>query len=461
VQRISSLSNERLKEEIINQAVVKHESVMFISRNDATGSPVNRMHALSPKNAAIAAKTIPSINQPSYHTFNPNESKLIAVSKAAVQSPFKAAARGAVNSKANDTTMVGSALKLNSAITTLGIAKNEVLRSYIFLTGFTLGKSNEWQDGVDFEIPWCLLGCWRSYYLRANAGFSYGFGLRFPIKTNLTYDFEGFRRNDTFVRSASAHVNLDFVPVDGNKADYQAAGLNVNDPNLFFNAQEFVAQVEAHAGFSYKVPLFGSGGNPSLIQKGVNFADYLPRPFLGGQIKPPPAGSKTPPSDPIKIPIDLLNQYGNYGIVAIQVFPAIEIGLFSESLKFTLVDNVLHKEFKNLSAGQKIPIGVAEKTPFMPMNFTLKDPAYNVGLYIIPGIVPSFSVDVEVYSNTWDWPIMFPELEIQLPPGGIDFACHDGTICSRNYDIRGLKVDPIVLAPGDPTQLNQKHLNFR
>jgi hypothetical protein len=38
-----------------------------------------------------------------------------------------------------------------------------------------------------------------------------------------------------------------------------------------------------------------------------------------------------------------------------------------------------------------------------------------------------------VWSNNWDWPIWFPQLAIELPPGGVDFGCHEGTVCSRSF----------------------------
>ena len=42
-------------------------------------------------------------------------------------------------------------------------------------------------------------------------------------------------------------------------------------------------------------------------------------------------------------------------------------------------------------------------------------------------------IDISVWSNSWDFPVWFPAVAVTLPPGGIDFSCHAGTVCRRDY----------------------------
>ena len=50
-----------------------------------------------------------------------------------------------------------------------------------------------------------------------------------------------------------------------------------------------------------------------------------------------------------------------------------------------------------------------------------------------PGLNARVFIDIEVWSDEWNWPIWLPQLAVQLPPGGVDFACHAGTACVRSY----------------------------
>ena len=53
---------------------------------------------------------------------------------------------------------------------------------YIFLTGFTFGHDYEWKWSAETTINWCVVGCSSTYGVYLNAGFGYGFGLRFPSR---------------------------------------------------------------------------------------------------------------------------------------------------------------------------------------------------------------------------------------------------------------------------------------
>jgi len=63
----------------------------------------------------------------------------------------------------------------------------------------------------------------------------------------------------------------------------------------------------------------------------------------------------------------------------------------------------------------------------------VEDPIYNASLDLTPGITARLFIDLAVWGTHWDWPIWFPQMTIQLPPGGKDFACHLGTVCSREF----------------------------
>ena len=62
------------------------------------------------------------------------------------------------------------------------------LNTHIFLTGFTLGRTYEWKERVEKEIGWCKIYC-KTYYAEAYVGFSYALGLRFPIRLEGTYQY--------------------------------------------------------------------------------------------------------------------------------------------------------------------------------------------------------------------------------------------------------------------------------
>ena len=62
------------------------------------------------------------------------------------------------------------------------------LNPHIFLTGFTLGRDYEWKERVEKEIGWCKIYC-KTYYAEAYVRFSYALGLRFPIRLEGTYQY--------------------------------------------------------------------------------------------------------------------------------------------------------------------------------------------------------------------------------------------------------------------------------
>ena len=116
-----------------------------------------------------------------------------------------------------------------------------------------------------------------------------------------------------------------------------------------------------------------------------------------------------------------------------QVFPAIKINLHSNKLEFMLNDEVAHKQTKVTQTGQTFPVAV-DPSAGNDSHVSFGNPVYNLGFTLTPGIDARLSVDVAVWSDSWDWPIWFPQLAIDLPPGGMDFGCHQNTACVLDFE---------------------------
>ncbi len=287
-----------------------------------------------------------------------------------------------------------------------------------FLTGFTLGREYEWRQRIEKTVKWCLLGCAETYYVEAYARFGYGLGLRFAIKTWGTYAYLG---------KDKAEVTINFAPVNGHPNNFLEAGL---PEQKLFQGKEIVAEASAAAGLAVKLPVIGATGiHPSLK---VDFTEYLPGMFNGGQFTPPVPGSQTPPQTKVIDQIDFLNNAANFGVVGAKVHPALALSLKSGGLTLSFNDNLAGGAPKLLTAStSKIPLQV--RPTDQSSNFTLGDPIYSVVFVITPGINARLFLDLAVWSTSWDHQIFFPQLEIELPPGGLKFGCHAETKCSRAY----------------------------
>jgi hypothetical protein len=293
----------------------------------------------------------------------------------------------------------------------------------IYLTGFTLGRDYEWRERVETTISWCLVGCKKTYYAEAYAGFGYGFGLRFPIRFSADYAYR--RAADG---SASAELTPRFEPINGAASDYRASGL---PEEKLFEGKEFVAQFGAWAGFGYKVPVFGAGHVGAELD--FDFTDDLPGDFRDGQFDPPTPGQPGPHADKIFETVDLLGGRANFGVVGAQVFPAVRFSLRSDALRFSLTDNVAPARTVQPESGTAIPLNVSAA---QTANFTVESPVYNLGFQLTPGLQARLFIDVEVWSHDWRPTLWFPELAVVLPPGGVDFACHADTTCSRTWHLK-------------------------
>lgn len=303
----------------------------------------------------------------------------------------------------------------------------------VYLTGFTLGKTYEWSYTVETTIKWCVLGCKKHYYAHAYANLSYGFGMRFPIKLGGTYHYNGEKQANGQMTNGSATFTPDFAPFQGEIDDYRATGL---PEDKLFNGKELVAEAKADAGFDAHIPIYPDP--PSLhIEVGKDFTELLPPPFAGGNINPPAK------NEDLKVTytfnnFDLLGGRLNFGIVGAQVFPAVEIGLHSDNVSFHIHDNVAKSDgtftdISNLQPGQQVTLAVDKD---QMSSFTIDKPLYNVSFRVTPGIDARLFVDLGVWGHTWDFPMFFPQLTIEIPKGGVNFACHDGTICSRQWSFR-------------------------
>ncbi len=399
--RMSTLNDDQLKEEVINSATQRYEETMFVPRVQSA----QYEHATLKLKAAPDAGEIAAGQQllrgtlPEQASSPSNYPRLMRVVPA---SSFHSA---------GSKTQAGG-----DQVTDLDLG------TYIYLTGFTLGHDYEWSLQVDTTINWCVVGCSSTYSVQLYAGFNYGFGLRFPIQTQLAYHNVEHPNS-----SAEARLTANFKPIEGAVADFESTGLSSDQ---LFDGKELVAQVGADAGFNYNLPVVGGGGMGFSI--GVNFTDLLPAPYTHGHFLPPAPGTHGIDTPYVFDSIDLLGGLLNFGAVGGQVFPAVDINLHSNKLEFTLNDEVSKRQTRVTSTGQTVNLGV-NPSRGNDSHFSFGNPVYNLGFTLTPGIDARLFVDVAVWSNNWDWPVWFPQLAVDLPPGGIDFGCHAGTTCVLDF----------------------------
>lgn len=331
--------------------------------------------------------------------------------------------------------------RLNIPVNTLTV-KNETIGRAVFLTGFTLGRQYEWSKRIEKTIKWCWVGCAVTYYAGSRAGFSYGFGLRFPIVVEGNYTYQSGIGDDRGFLTAT------MTPIDGSPTDYAAAGL---DSHQIFKGQELVAELKAFAGYDYSLPLIGSDSR--TIEVGVDLAAMLPAPYTNGNFTPPMPGTTSGEIPFVFESIDLLMGYGNWGAAGVLVHPAVKVGLHSDALRMTLHDNVTGTD-QPLVSGAKLRLGVDRIRK--NSSFWIGDPVYNLAFIVTPGIDAHAFIDVGVWANSWHFPVWFPDIAITLPPGGIDFACHADTTCRRDYAFSaGATADPYA----DPSSVNLESMN--
>ena len=119
------------------------------------------------------------------------------------------------------------------------------------------------------------------------------------------------------------------------------------------------------------------------------------------------------------------------------VYPSIRVDLASSKLDVTLVDRSADRDFTISHSGHARVVSVDDAGM---SKIAIGNPVYNLSFKVTPGIEAHAFVDVAVWEKDWNWPVWFPEIGVELPPGGVDFACHAGTRCFRNANIRAWRV---------------------
>lgn len=408
VARISNLNDDQLKAEIINSSVQRVEQTAFVYKLDSSKyAHAPNVLRISPNAQEMATgKQLLHVTIPESGAANAQFPKMLVVEPSA---NFHAQAAPA---SPNNTTAQTSDVDLGS---------------YIYLTGFTLGHDYEWSLEVDTTVNWCVVGCSSTYSVRLFAGFNYGFGLRFPIQTHLKYH-NVVHPNQT----ADASLTADFEPAEFKSvadsiAQFQSTGL---EHDQIFDGKELVAQVGADAGVDFNLPVIGS--QEIKFSPTLDFTDLLPPPYQGGHFNPPAPGSGGINTVYKFDQFDFLGGLLDFGVVSGKVFPAVNINLHSNKLQFTLNDEVWNKQINVSSTGQTFSLGTDKNKKF-DSHFSFGNPVYNLGFTLTPGIDAQLAVDLAVWSQTWDWIVWFPQLAVDLPPGGIDFGCHAGTTCVRDF----------------------------
>jgi hypothetical protein len=397
--RMGTLSDDQLKEEIINSAVQHYEETLFVPRVSSS----NYAHLPHVLNIAASSAEVAAVQGMLRNGVTggspPEFPKLLKVVPASALHPN--ASPAPAGDKAADLT----------------------LGPYYFLTGFTIGNDYEWNWGVSITIDWCVVGCSSTYGVDLNAGFNYAFGLRFPIQAQFQYH--------TVVhpnQSSEANLSGSFTPIEGDVNDFFQAGLSADQ---MYDAKEIVAQVGADAGFNVSLPVLNVGDS---FTAGVDFTNFLPSPYTGGRFQPPAPGSGGINSDYTFYQIDLLGGLLNYGVVGGQLSPSVRINLHSDKLQFTLNDEVQKRQTVLSSPPKPVSLGVTPSGAGVLSHFSIGNPVYNLGFTVTPGLTPNAFVDIDIWSDSWEWTLWFPQLAVDLPPNGIDFGCHAGTTCVIDFE---------------------------
>lgn len=396
--RMSSLSDDDLKDELINMSTQTVEETMFVPKIESSNYAHLQHNLTTVASPAEVAATQQLMRGGSLDSASPAQfPKLLKVVPS------------------SELHLAGSGQPRGDQTADLTVGP------YIFLTGFTIGHDYEWNWGVSISINWCVVGCTSTYGIQLHAGFNYAFGLRFPIQTTLKYQTVVHPNN-----SAEAKLTPQFVPIEGDVNDFFSAGLDASE---MYNAQEIVAQVGADAGFSVNLPVLS---NSQDFQVNVDFTQLLPSPYTGGRFQPPSPGSGGINSPYVFNTIDLLGGLLNFGVVGGSVYPEINVNLHSNSLQFTLNDELL-KRSTTINSGQTVSVGDTTDSNGDYSHFSVGNPVYNLGFTLTPGLAPTVFVDIAVWSDQWQWPVLFPQLAISLPPGGLNFSCHANTTCVMDF----------------------------
>lgn len=414
--RLASLSDEQLQEEMLGRAEIAVEEVMFVPNLEAQDLQIQARPAFGKAERPARADfelTTASINRDKV-----DASILAGGGVNPTTSPPAPSRPTDIRAVPTRPSGPGSF----AAPPMLDISQDIAIDREIYLTGFTLGRSHEWRRRVSITVAWCLIGCKKTYYVEPYAGFGYGFGLRLPVRMDGTWRYRHQNGQE------KAYFVPSFQPINGSTQQYAQTGLHHTQ---HFGGQELVAEAQAYAGMLYKLTGNWSGNISANV--GVDLTDRLPAPYRNGQFTPPAPGSTTAPFTRTITEVDLIAGRASFGVAGAKVHPAVKMELFSDGLRFNLRDHVANKVTPMTQSGQAYALAVND-SHFS--RFTVSDPVYNLGFQMTPGLVGRVYVDIAVWSHNWDWPVWFPQLKVKLPPNGVNFTCHYGTVCGHQYKLR-------------------------
>jgi hypothetical protein len=400
--RLASLSDDQLQEELINTATQRFEETMFVPKVESTNylHPKRTLSIAPSRGEMAAAQQLLRQGVPDSGASPSQYPKLLKIVPATQLHPSG-------GSPAPNTDQVADAN----------------FGPYIFLTGFTFGKDYEWHWSAETTVNWCVVGCSSTYGVYLHAGLGWGMGLRFPIQTQFKYHTE-VRSN----HSARATLTATYIPIKGTVDDFLQSGLEADQ---VFNAQEIVAQVGADAGYSVNLPGFSNSNDD---YEGVDLTSQLPPPYTGGSFTPPAPGTPGLFCPYVADSVDLFFGLLDFGVVGAELFPAVNIDLFSNKLQFTLNDEIQNRQTPVTASGQTVSVDVTSRTGGSTQShFSFGNPVYNLEFSLTPGLQLHLFVDVGVWSDSWNPTIWFPQLTVDLPPNGIDFGCHAGTTCVLDF----------------------------
>jgi hypothetical protein len=413
--RLNKLNDEDLKEEVVNMSKQSFEETSFVPRVLPAQHPSVPLHlkATASADEIAAAQKLMHTTLPENAKSPANFPQLLRIAK---QESFKEKDMSGKDEKGKKPEEVK---KPASDVTT-----NLDLGTYYYLTGSTTENYYQWAIKASVTISWCIIGCDSTYFVEPYLDFDDAFGLRFPIQADFTYH-SVVHPNQT----AEATVTADYEPIQGNVQDFESTGL---PSDQLFSGKELVAQVGATVGIDFDLPILGSG-DPS-IGASVDLTGILPYPYTNGTFQPPAPGTQGITNTFTLTEVDLMGGLGSFlGVIGAQVYPAMEVNLHSNKLQLTLNDEVENKQAVLTKTGAKVNVGV-DKSKDKDSHFSIGNPVYNLGFTLTPGIDVSLGIFLPIWPLTWDHYVWFPELSIDLPPGGSNFSCHAGTTCVIDFE---------------------------
>jgi hypothetical protein len=286
-----------------------------------------------------------------------------------------------------------------------------------FLTGFTRGRSWDWQRRWNFP----------SGFFRLSLGASYGLGLRVPVQVTGSLSPTRIRRSAGVDSQDPIELTLNAQPLDADAAYYSATGL---PQEKLFDGREFVLNAQVYYGLRLRA-LF------------MNIA-YVPRTTFGVDLNQnwrPPFGDYhgtdegtptfTIPTSATHTefnPLPGLSGWAQFGInvhgtgrTLITQQPVIDGERRSgRRLEF---GNTSDRNRTFLLPALRPDVGDSERVQY---GFRLSDPRYVADLSLIPMLRVGVTAGYRSFSRTFrtDW-ISMPSAEVRL--GNLSLARHDGT----------------------------------